>query len=233
MIMPAAVTPAKPHPHVERWLDVTERKLKKSQDSPIVESIQDPGAYKLPASRRSGPITYRLEIVAVPGQEGEALLKSQQAAILNALRWAAANNSESENTVSGIVEQPEHSDDALDEIIVVMDPRPLTQREQSVLEALLAVDFEGAENLRHQVANIVVVGMCSCGCPTIDFQPDTGLGMSVRVNASVSTSNDGLFLYTIEDPEHGELLGGVEWVGVGDTNPDEFPEPELLDIQPA
>jgi len=111
--------------------------------------------------------------------------------------------------------------------------KPPTQREKAVLEALLAVDFQGAESLRRQATNVVVVGKCDCGCPSIDFQSEHGLGMSVRVNASIPTSHDGLFLYTVEDPDQGELLGGIEWVGVGETNPDEFPAPEMLDIQPA
>ncbi|MGC4811189.1 hypothetical protein ACLQ29_11750 [Micromonospora sp. DT228] len=58
-----------------------------------------------------------------------------------------------------------------------------------------------------------------------------GLGMGIRVNASVRGSHDGLFLYVIEDLERGELLGGIEWVGVEEADPDELPSPELLDIQ--
>lgn len=62
-----------------------------------------------------------------------------------------------------------------------MDARPLTQRERAVLEALLAVDFEGVETLRGQAAQAVVVGTCSCGCPSIDFQHGRGLGMATRL----------------------------------------------------
>lgn len=57
--------------------------------------------------------------------------------------------------------------------------------------------------------------------------------MEIRVNASVRGSYDGLFLYTIDDPQHGEVLDGIEWVGSERTDPGELPEPELLDIQPA
>jgi hypothetical protein len=31
----------------------------------------------------------------------------------------------------------------------------------------------------------------------------------------------------------GELLGGIEWVGADETDPDQLPSPELLDIHPA
>ncbi|MET7808494.1 hypothetical protein [Micromonospora chersina] len=102
-----------------------------------------------------------------------------------------------------------------------------------MLEALLAIDFEGVEGLRRQAADVLVVGKCDCGCPSIDFQHGRGFGMAIRANAAVTGSNDGLFLYTIEDPHRGEVLGGIEWVGVGDRDPDDFPSPELLDIQPA
>lgn len=120
-----------------------------------------------------------------------------------------------------------------DGMIVSVDGRPLTQRERTVLEALLALDFQGVEVLRRQAAEVIVVGMCGCGCPSIDFHHGRGLGMTVRVNAGIRGSHDGLFLYTIEDPQRGEVLGGIEWVGVEATNPDELPTHELLDIRAA
>jgi hypothetical protein len=114
-----------------------------------------------------------------------------------------------------------------------MDARPLTQRERAVLEALLTVDFQDVETMRRQAAEVVVVGTCGCGCPSIDFQHGRGLGMAIRVNAGVRGSHDGLFLYTIEDPQRGEVLGGIEWLGVEEADPDELPSPDLLDIRPA
>ncbi|MBQ1073317.1 hypothetical protein KBX06_09090 [Micromonospora sp. C31] len=114
-----------------------------------------------------------------------------------------------------------------------MDARPLSQRERAVLEALLAVEFPGVETLRRQAREVVVVGTCGCGCPSIDFQHGHSLGMAIRVNAGVRGSHDGLFLYTIEDRQRGKVLGGIEWVGVEETDPDELPSPELLDIRAA
>lgn len=213
---------------------MSELKTQKGRTRPAPAPGQDPDAFSLPMGRRSSPITYRVELVAVAGEEGEALFRNQQAAVLNALQWAVANSPESEDAgFSGMAEQSGDADTVASGTISAVEPRPLTRREQAVLEALLAVDFDGAESLRRQAANVVVVGMCDCGCPSIDFQTDYGLGMLIRVNASLPSSHDGLFLYTVEDPERGELLGGIEWVGVGETNPDELPAPELLDIQPA
>jgi hypothetical protein len=120
-----------------------------------------------------------------------------------------------------------------DETIIGVDARPLTQREQAVLEALLMVDLDNVETLRRQAAEVVVVGTCGCGCPSIDFQHGRGRGMTTRVNGDVRDSQGGLFLYTIEDPQQGEVLGSIEWVGVEETDPDELPSPEVLDIRPA
>ena len=114
-----------------------------------------------------------------------------------------------------------------------MDARLLIQRERAVLEALLAIDFQDVETLRRQATDVVVVGTCGCRCPSLDFQHRRGLGVAVRVNASVRGSHDGLFLYTIKDPQRGEVLGGIEWVGVDETDQDELPSPELLDVRPA
>ncbi|HZC52138.1 MAG TPA: hypothetical protein VE441_06535 [Mycobacterium sp.] len=107
--------------------------------------------------------------------------------------------------------------------------RPLTARERAVLDALLAVDFDGVEQLRREAKDAVVVGGCDCGCPSIDFYNQVGEGMDIRVNAGVDGTFDGLFLYTV-----GGHLGGIEWVGNSEeADPDEFPDPERLTISPA
>lgn len=113
-----------------------------------------------------------------------------------------------------------------------MEPRPLTIRERDVLAALLAADFPSAAHLHKQAAEVLVVGVCGCGCPSIDFNAGGGLGMTVRVNAGVSGSYDGLFLYTFVNADH-ELLGGIEWVSGTDTDPAELPHPSALTIEPA
>ena len=52
------------------------------------------------------------------------------------------------------------------------------------------------------------------------------------MNAAVKASDtfDGLFLYTVCLPGVGEVPGGIEWVGQGETAPDELPAPEDLAI---
>jgi hypothetical protein len=107
--------------------------------------------------------------------------------------------------------------------------RQLTTRERAVLDALLSVEFDGVEDLRRQAKTAVVVGECGCGCPSIDFHNERGVGMQVRVNAAIEGTHDGLFLYT-----DGDQLGGIEWVSASDGgDPAEFPHPDVLTIRPA
>lgn len=117
--------------------------------------------------------------------------------------------------------------------MVAVKPRPLTSRERAVLDHLLSADFPAAAVLRKQAEAVEVVNMCGCGCPSIDFVLGRGLGMSARVNAAHNDSDDGLFLWTIEDPQAGELLGGIEWVGVTDSDPEELPEPAEITMTDA
>jgi len=116
-----------------------------------------------------------------------------------------------------------------------MYPRPLTERESAVLAALLTVDFEGAERLREQAKTAQVFGGCACGCPSIDFFEGHHSGMTMVVDAAVKDSEtyDGLFLFTVDIPGTGDVLGGIEWVGQSDPNPDELPAPEALAIKGA
>lgn len=106
--------------------------------------------------------------------------------------------------------------------------RPLTERERAVLDALLAVEIDSVEHLREEAGHAVVVSGCRCGCPSIDFYSEPGVGMHIRVNARVDGTIDGLFLYTV-----GGHIGGIEWVGASEQNPDEFPDPSVLIITPA
>lgn len=116
-----------------------------------------------------------------------------------------------------------------------MSPRPLTDRERAVLTAILAVDFAGVERFRAQAAGSLVFGGCACGRPSIDFFEGQNTGMTVVVNGEVKDSGtyDGLFLFTVHLPDSAGVLGGIEWVGQSDSNPEELPEPERLTIRAA
>jgi hypothetical protein len=52
-------------------------------------------------------------------------------------------------------------------------PRPLTANERAVLEAVLpSGGFKDVEVYRAQLDGLMVVGRCTCGCPTIDLRVD-------------------------------------------------------------
>lgn len=110
-----------------------------------------------------------------------------------------------------------------------MNPRPLTTRERAVLDALL--DVGGLEGLRPQADTATVVSACDCGCPSIDFR--RGRGMTVVAEADAPDSADGLFLYTLDHPADGPVLGGIEWVAAQHGPPAEFPTPEQLTFRRA
>lgn len=104
--------------------------------------------------------------------------------------------------------------------------RPLTERERAVLDALLAVDLQGAEALRQQAASVRVVDVCGCGCPSIDFRTAPGVGISPIADAHVIGSHDSLFLYLL-----GGQLGGIEYVNIFEEEmPSELPHPSRLDV---
>lgn len=48
-------------------------------------------------------------------------------------------------------------------------PRPLTGHERAVLDLFLAVDFDGAHELRAQACDAQVSGVCGCGCGSYDL----------------------------------------------------------------
>jgi hypothetical protein len=59
--------------------------------------------------------------------------------------------------------------------LCVDDPRPLTERENDILDFLLSADFPGVEKLRKQAETILVTGRCDCGCATVYLTVDESL----------------------------------------------------------
>ena len=85
-----------------------------------------------------------------------------------------------------------------------------------------------AEPLLPEVARLQVVGICGCGCPSVDFLPDAP-GASVVAEA-VGRSPEGIDLGLILWAREGHLAG-LEAYNYGDSIP--FSLPRLEDLTPT
>jgi hypothetical protein len=84
-------------------------------------------------------------------------------------------------------------------------PRPLSERELELIEALLGGAGAGAVRYLGQLEGARVVGGCGCGCPSIDLEVEGG-GAEGAVSPLLTA--DG------ESPE-GEPVGVILWVRGG------------------
>jgi hypothetical protein len=62
-------------------------------------------------------------------------------------------------------------DELVPEPVPLARPRALTQKERALIDILLAGPL-GKPELRRQAASARVVGVCSCGCPSVHLEVD-------------------------------------------------------------
>lgn len=106
-----------------------------------------------------------------------------------------------------------------------VEERPLSPKERGVLETILGTSFPRAEELRQQVPNLVVSGMCGCGCPTVYFgHSEKGRGVEVVAEAAVAGTQDSILLFISESG----ALDSMESVWLGEVPRDEFPGSDQL-----
>jgi hypothetical protein len=103
-------------------------------------------------------------------------------------------------------------------------PRPLTDLERSVLEALLAADFPGVETLRVHARTVQVEGRCACGCPTIHFS--SAPGRHRLVAEGESDEGQDVLLFAGE-----QGLDSMESSWTTDSPPASFPPAEALRVR--
>lgn len=103
-------------------------------------------------------------------------------------------------------------------------PRPLSDRERSVLDALLTADFACVETLRDQARTVQVLGRCDCGCPTIHFSSGPGRHRLVAEGAS-DEGQDVLLFAGVQG------LDSMESSWTTDSPTAEFPPAEALRIR--
>lgn len=75
--------------------------------------------------------------------------------------------------------------------VCVDDPRPLTERENDILEFLLSADFPGVEKLRKQAETVRVTGRCDCGCATVYLSVDESLPTAGEVEQYAAVNAAG------------------------------------------
>jgi hypothetical protein len=116
---------------------------------------------------------------------------------------------------------------------VEIAPRQLTHEERGVLALLLSRDFPGVEDLRSQSREVVVVGRCECGCPSIALaHPGTSSrGKSTltpfegRVVGHHGAPPIELLLFT----DDGQL-SYLELVWYGESAPGSWPHIDAIDL---
>jgi hypothetical protein len=99
----------------------------------------------------------------------------------------------------------------------------MTQRERSVLAAMSkAAEPHLAEPDVHQ---LLVVGECNCGCPTIYFNTEKVRNRPAAEAYTTIERGEEVTLFASED-----ALWALDWNGSPDPPPNEFPDPSDLTV---
>jgi hypothetical protein len=87
--------------------------------------------------------------------------------------------------------------------------RPLTEEERKLLEWLLANGSPDAKPYIAQIANVNVVGKCTCGCPTIDLalgdREQRKTAPSIILADFVGKTTEGIEVGVIVHAREGEI----------------------------
>ena len=89
----------------------------------------------------------------------------------------------------------------------ILENRPLTEEEKSLLLFLLVNAGEEAAAFLPQIENAMVVGRCSCGCPTVDLQ--------VSEKAEASPHKTNVIADVIGITADGRQVGVIVFAGQG------------------
>lgn len=115
------------------------------------------------------------------------------------------------------------------------EPRPLTGVERRLLDALLALDFEGVEALRRQAETVQAYSSCSCGCGSIGFEHPDGVRPPPQSHAAPLNP----IVHNGEGSDVGGLIlflsdGMLQDLEVYSFRPDPLPlpEPEFVRLEP-
>jgi len=109
-----------------------------------------------------------------------------------------------------------------------VEPRPLSQEERVLAEFLLSAEFPGRDELKSQLESAEVVGVCECGCGTVDLAIKE---LAVRavcrepIPAEAYRSALDVMLFVRDG-----LLCSIEIVDYEDKRPLSYPRPDDLKL---
>jgi hypothetical protein len=111
---------------------------------------------------------------------------------------------------------------------MAIEPRPLSPEERALAEFLLSAEFPGRGELKSQLESAEVVGVCECGCGTVDLAIKGSIARAVcREPIPVEAHRSALdVLLFVRDG----LLGSIEIVDYEDKRPLPYPRPDDLKL---
>lgn len=120
----------------------------------------------------------------------------------------------------------------------LVKPRPLSDAERKIVILLLSTEFPGVEEMRAQVDHARVVGVCDCGCPTIDIEVSEGAApRSLRLSGVGPLPYEGYVGSDGGDPVGGIILfcsdgflSGLEYYPMREPSPTEWPDPGRIEV---
>jgi hypothetical protein len=109
-----------------------------------------------------------------------------------------------------------------------IEPRSLSPKERALAEFLLSAEFPGRDELKSQLEFAEVVGVCECGCGTVDLAIKASVARAVcrepiPVEAHKSALDVLLFV-------RNGLLGSIEIVDYEEKRPLHYPRPDDLKL---
>jgi len=109
-----------------------------------------------------------------------------------------------------------------------IEPRPLSKDERALIEFLLSAEFRGRDELRDQLDHVEVVGICECGCGSIDLNV-TGAPVRSPTESLIPSEahTEGLDVLVFA---RGGVLSLLELVFYDDNAPRPFPKPTDLKL---
>ena len=119
--------------------------------------------------------------------------------------------------------------------LVPVTPRPLSNREISVLSSLLSVSFDGVEQLRAQLSDLRVVATWGEGSPSVDLEPSPGCPRSEVEDGELPVVGEvrdaaGDYVGELTLMASNGFLSAIEYAWVTDIPPASLPDPESITV---